>query len=81
MVLGAIAGYYGGVLDNVLMRFLDIYQSIPNILMSMVLATALGASTQNTITLRWESVRFLCMPELFAFPVYDAAGAGIRGSD
>ena len=49
MVLGAIAGYYGGVLDNVLMRFLDIYQSIPNILMSMVLATALGASTQNTI--------------------------------
>lgn len=49
MVLGAIAGYYGGMVDNLLMRFLDIYQSIPNILLSMVLATALGPSTQNTI--------------------------------
>lgn len=49
MVLGALAGFYGGVVDNLLMRFLDIYQSIPNILLSMVLATALGASTQNTI--------------------------------
>ena len=36
MVLGALAGFYGGVVDNLLMRFLDIYQSIPNILLSMV---------------------------------------------
>ncbi len=49
MVIGAIAGYYGGFLDNLLMRFLDIYQSIPFILLSMVLVSALGPSTVNTI--------------------------------
>lgn len=49
IIIGAIAGYYGGMVDNLLMRFLDIYQSIPSILLTMVLASALGASTTNTI--------------------------------
>ena len=49
LIIGAIAGYYGGFLDNLLMRFLDIYQSIPFILLSMVMVSALGASTVNTI--------------------------------
>ncbi len=49
MTLGALAGYYGGWVDTLLMRFLDIYQAVPTILFSMVLATALGPSTRNTI--------------------------------
>lgn len=48
-IFGAITGYYGGFLDTILMRFLDIYQSIPPILLTMVLAAALGPSTKNTI--------------------------------
>jgi peptide/nickel transport system permease protein len=29
LILGALAGYYGGVMDTLLMRFLDIFQGIP----------------------------------------------------
>lgn len=49
ILIGAVAGFYGGMIDNLLMRFLDIYQSIPSILLTMVLASALGASERNTI--------------------------------
>jgi len=34
--LGAIAGYYGGSLDNVIMRFMDIAMAIPSILLILL---------------------------------------------
>jgi peptide/nickel transport system permease protein len=49
IVIGAIAGFYGGWLDNALMRFLDIYQCIPMLLMCIALAAALGAGIRNAI--------------------------------
>jgi len=49
IVIGSIAGYYGGVVDNVLMRFLDIYQSIPVLILSIALAAAFGPGIFNTI--------------------------------
>jgi peptide/nickel transport system permease protein len=47
--IGSIAGYYGGWTDNILMRFLDIYQSIPMFLLCVTLAAVLGASLRNAI--------------------------------
>ncbi|MCL2125618.1 MAG: ABC transporter permease, partial [Oscillospiraceae bacterium] len=47
--IGAIAGYYGGWLDNLLMRLLDIYQGIPMFLLTVTLAAVLGPSLQNAI--------------------------------
>lgn len=49
MFIGAIAGYFGGWIDNILMRFLDIYQSIPMMLLCIVLSAVLGPSLRNTI--------------------------------
>lgn len=49
IIIGAIAGFYGGIVDNLLMRFLDIYQCIPMMLMCIALAAALGAGVTNTI--------------------------------
>jgi peptide/nickel transport system permease protein len=49
MFIGAIAGYFGGWVDNILMRFLDIYQSIPMMLLCIVLSAVLGPSLRNTI--------------------------------
>lgn len=46
---GVFAGYYGGMVDNILMRFLDIYQSIPGLLLSIVLAVSLGPGLKNAI--------------------------------
>lgn len=48
-VLGSIAGYYGGKTDELLMRFCDIIQSIPGMLLNMALCVAFGTGTLNTI--------------------------------
>lgn len=48
-ILGSIAGFYGGALDNTLMRILDIYQSIPGMLLSIALAASLGPGVNNAI--------------------------------
>ena len=47
--LGAIAGFYGGKTDNIIMRILDIYQSIPGMLLSIALAASLGPGVNNAI--------------------------------
>lgn len=45
--LGAIAGYYGGIIENIIMRGLDIFEAIPSILMGIVIVSALGANIVN----------------------------------
>ncbi len=47
--LGAAAGYYGGWLDNLLMRITDIFLAFPPLLLAIALAAALGASFTNTM--------------------------------
>lgn len=42
--LGAVAGYFGGKVDMVIMRALDIFMSIPDLLFTMVVVAALGSS-------------------------------------
>ena len=49
IVIGSIAGYFGGWLDNLLMRLLDIYQSIPMMLLCITFAAILGPSLRNAI--------------------------------
>lgn len=45
--LGAIAGYYGGKLDNAIMRVLDVLLAIPAILLAITIVSALGSSIIN----------------------------------
>ena len=49
LILGTMAGYFGGWVDNLIMRFLDILQAIPGMLLSICIATALGNGFFNTI--------------------------------
>ena len=49
MTIGAIAGYFGGRVDNIIMRCLDIIQSLPAMLLSIVLSAVLGPGYFNTI--------------------------------
>ena len=46
---GAIAGYYGGRLDNLIMRVMDMMLAMPSILLAMVIVTILGQSLTNAI--------------------------------
>jgi len=45
--LGAIAGYYGGKLDQLIMRSMDILLSIPSILLAISIVAALGPALVN----------------------------------
>lgn len=45
--LGAIAGYRGGWLDNLLMRITEIFQAFPPLLLAMIMVALLGPSLQN----------------------------------
>ena len=45
--LGAIAGYYGGKLDDIIMRFTDIMLSFPSLLLAMAVMTILGRDIIN----------------------------------
>ena len=42
MVLGSIAGYFGGLADTLILRFCDILQSIPSMLLCICVSQALG---------------------------------------
>ena len=48
-LFGAIAGYYGGRIDNLIMRVMDIMLAMPSILLAMVIVTILGQSLTNAI--------------------------------
>ena len=47
--LGAIAGYFGGKVDSIIMRSLDIFMSVPDILFTMAVVFALGANFVNLL--------------------------------
>jgi peptide/nickel transport system permease protein len=49
MTLGLIGGYYGGWLDEIVMRLLDAMMAVPIILLYMLIMAALGASAINVV--------------------------------
>jgi len=48
-LLGAIAGYYGGRLDNFIMRLMDILLAIPGILLAIAIVAMLGPGITNVM--------------------------------
>ena len=48
-IIGAIAGYRGGWIDAVLMRFVDITMAFPPILLAMAITASLGPSVRNAL--------------------------------
>ena len=45
MILGACAGFFGGKVEDIIMRCMDVLAAVPNILLAIVLVAALGTST------------------------------------
>ena len=45
--LGAIAGFYGGTLDNIIMRIMDVFLAIPSTLLAIAIVSSLGPSLVN----------------------------------
>jgi len=49
VILGAFAGYYGGLLDQALMRFTEFFQTIPSFALAIVLVAIFQPSTISVI--------------------------------
>lgn len=48
-MIGATAGYYGGKIDNGLMRIMDVFLAIPGLLMAIAVVAALGPGLVNLL--------------------------------
>jgi len=59
VLLGAIAGYFGGLADEIIMRVADIFYAIPFLVMAMALVVAIGRGLKAVIIvliiLEWPS--------------------------
>ncbi len=57
VVLGAIAGYYGGAVDNIIMRTVDLLMSIPAFLLIIAIVAVVGPNLWNVMigigVVRW----------------------------
>jgi len=49
LIIGMVSGYYGGLLDQVLMRFTDIFISFPTLILAIAMTAALGPSLSNAV--------------------------------
>ena len=49
ITLGLVSGYYGGWIDEIVMRLLDAMMSVPIILLYLLIMAALGASAVNIV--------------------------------
>lgn len=49
LFLGAIAGYFGGLIDEIVMRIGDVFYAIPTLVMAMALVIALGRGLQSIV--------------------------------
>lgn len=49
LILGALAGYFGGITDDIITRLSDILASIPATLLGLVIVTVLGQNLMNLI--------------------------------
>lgn len=46
-IIGVVAGYLGGIVDEIIMRVMDVLLAIPNLLISLMLISAIGFGTIN----------------------------------
>ena len=59
-LLGAIAAYYGGWVDNIIMRLTDVVMNVPPILLSLAVVAALGGSLRNLLI----AITISCVPSM-----------------
>ena len=50
ILLGSVAGYFGGVIDEVLSRIIDILLAFPGILLAIALVAVFGPSLEHAVT-------------------------------
>jgi peptide/nickel transport system permease protein len=86
ILIGTLAGFYGGWFDEIVMRITDIFMAIPFLIAAIVLTTILGQGLRNVmialITFGWMNTARLMRSQVLAIKeeefvmAADALGAG-----
>ena len=75
LVVGSISGYYGGIVDEIMMRFTDVIIAFPGLILAIALVTALGPSLANImkalILIGWTSYSRVIRGEVLAIKQND----------
>ena len=79
MVLGALAGYSGGMVDTVIMRLADVFYSFPFLILAITISAIFGPSIYNTLiilgVLSWPGPARLLRAEFLKLKNTDYAAA------
>jgi peptide/nickel transport system permease protein len=49
VLLGIVAGYFGGKIDEIIMRIADVFMAFPRLILALAIGAALGPSLVNTM--------------------------------
>jgi len=80
-VLGALAGYYGGIIDDILMRLTEFFQTIPWFLFAIVLVAILSPSAMNLViaiaVVSWPPIARVVRAEVMAVKARESVQAAV----
>jgi peptide/nickel transport system permease protein len=81
VVLGSLAGYIGGIVDEIIMRITDIFLAFPPLILAMALTVALGPSLNSVmlalITVWWPLYARLIRGEILSVREEDYVEAAV----
>lgn len=86
MILGSLAGFFGGMVDTLIMRLADIFYSFPFLILAITIAAIFGPSIYNTMivlgVLSWPGPARLLRAEFLKLKTTDfvTAATGIGAS-
>jgi peptide/nickel transport system permease protein len=87
LVVGILAGFYGGILDEILMRLSDVFIAFPGLVLAMAISAALGPSLSNAMiaisAVWWPGYARLVRSEVLSIKEreYVTASRAIGGND
>jgi len=70
VIFGAFAGYYGGIVDDILMRVTEVFQTIPSFIFAILLVAIMKPSIESVViaitVVSWPAVARLVRGEFLA---------------
>jgi len=87
ILLGSLAGYFGGIIDEVIMRISDVFLAFPTLILAMAITIALGPSIQSVmiaiVVVSWPVYARLIRGDILAIreEEYVEAARGIGSSN
>ena len=80
LIIGTVAGYFGGWVDAVLMRITDIFLAFPKLILALALVAVLGKGMENAVLMRITDI-FLAFPKLIlALALVAVLGKGMENA-